>query len=144
MPIPPNAEAAKPIVTQPAGMIGSADGELETALTTVEQQLAQLREALRERDAREIEARATDLHRALASAVHRFAGAARQGRLSVDMRRRLAHASGEVAAQRESLARATAALDRAIDVLWPGMQSASLYSAAGGADRVAGTGMVQA
>ena len=35
------------------------------------------------------------------------------------LRRRLASASGQVAAQRESLARATAALDRAIDVLLP-------------------------
>jgi hypothetical protein len=35
------------------------------------------------------------------------------------MRRRLARASAQVASQRETLARATAALDRAIDVLMP-------------------------
>ena len=41
-------------------------------------------------------------------------------------------ASAQVAAQRESLACATAALDRAIDVLMPGLAAArTLYSAAG-------------
>ena len=50
------------------------------------------------------------------------------------LRNRLASASGQVAAQRESLARATAALDRAIDVLLP-RDSMALYSAYGGADR---------
>lgn len=38
-------------------------------------------------------------------------------------------ASGLVASQRESLARATAALDRAIDVLMPRSAPASVYGA---------------
>jgi len=50
------------------------------------------------------------------------------------LRRRLASASGQVAAQRESLARATAALDRAIDVLLP-RDVPALYNAIGGSDR---------
>ena len=43
-------------------------------------------------------------------------------------------AGGVVAAQRESLARATAALDRAMDVLMP-RQAAPLYGAGGAAAR---------
>ena len=50
------------------------------------------------------------------------------------LRTRLATASGQVAAQRESLARATAALDRAIDVLLP-REPATLYSSWGSTDR---------
>jgi hypothetical protein len=50
------------------------------------------------------------------------------------LRNRLANTSGQVAAQRESLARATAALDRAIDVLIP-RENNSLYSTLGGTDR---------
>jgi hypothetical protein len=59
------------------------------------------------------------------------------------LRHRLASASGQVAAQRESLARATAALDRAIDVLIP-RDGAALYSTHGGADRGARGGSVVA
>jgi hypothetical protein len=56
---------------------------------------------------------------------------------------RLASASGQVAAQRESLARATAALDRAIDVLLP-RDNAGLYSTLGATDRSARGGVIQA
>ena len=47
-----------------------------------------------------------------------------------ELRRRLALAGAQVAAQRDALARATAALDRAIDVLMPSPGTA-LYSAGG-------------
>jgi len=117
--------------------------ELESSLAAVEQRLAALGEALRERNAQAIETHATELHRALADAVHRFAQAARSGGVPPLLRRRLAHASGEVAAQRESLARATAALDRAIDVLMPGA-SGGVYSAHGAAERGHLGGAVQA
>ena len=50
------------------------------------------------------------------------------------LRDRLAQASSQVVAQRESLARATAALDRALDVLLP-REGAGLYSIYGAADR---------
>jgi hypothetical protein len=50
------------------------------------------------------------------------------------LRERLAQASGQVVAQRESLARATAALDRALDVLLP-REGTGLYSIYGAADR---------
>jgi hypothetical protein len=108
--------------------------ELEARLTAVEDQLAALGNALRARDPVDIDLHAGELHRALAIAVSHFSDAAKSGPLPAALRNRLATASGQVAAQRESLARATAALDRAIDVLLP-RDSMALYSAYGGADR---------
>lgn len=102
--------------------------ELETAVAAIEQRLAQLGEALRERDARSVECQANELHRALASAVGRFTHAARHGGAPQALRLRLARASAQVASQREALSRATAALDRAIDVLMPdNARSNTLY-----------------
>lgn len=97
----------------------AAHCELEVALTQVELGLAALGDALRDRDAGAIDRQASELQRALATAVQRFAQAARRGGVPPALRQRLATTSGQVAAQRESLARATAALDRAIDVLLP-------------------------
>lgn len=111
---------------------------LEGAIAAIEDRLAALGAALRDHDALAIESQAHELHRALASAVHRFAQAARQpGGVSLQLRQRLMAASGQVAAQRESLARATAALDRAIDVLMPGQAPAQGYAAHGGLVRAA-------
>ena len=89
-----------------------------------------------------IDLHATELHRALASAVEHFARAARSGKIPPALRHRLASTSGKVAAQRESLARATAALDRAIDVLMP--RDGGIYSSLGGADRASRSGTIQA
>jgi hypothetical protein len=108
--------------------------ELEARLAAVESRLAALGHALRSRDAAGIDLHASELHRALASAVSHFSDAAKSGPLPPALRNRLAQASGQVAAQRESLARATAALDRAIDVLLP-RDGTLLYSAYGSADR---------
>ena len=107
---------------------------LEARLSEVETRLAALGNALRARDPAGIDLHAAELHRALASAVTRFSDAAKTGPLPPSLRHRLASASGQVAAQRESLARATAALDRAIDVLMPD-NSLPLYSALGSAER---------
>ena len=93
--------------------------DLEACLGAVEQRLAWLGEALRQRDASGIELHSGELHRALAAAVQRFGHAARTGGVPPRLRHRFAAASAQVAAQRESLARATAALDRAIEVLLP-------------------------
>ena len=112
----------------------SASPELEARLCAVESRLAALGHALRSRDAAGIDLHASELHRALASAVSHFSDAARNGPLPPALRTRLAQAGGQVAAQRESLARATAALDRAIEVLLP-RDSAVLYSVYGSADR---------
>ncbi len=112
----------------------SVGSELEERLSDVESRLASLGNALRARDASAIDLHAAELHRALASAIGQFSNAAKSGRIPAALRNRLATASGQVAAQRESLARATAALDRAIDVLLP-RDGVTLYSAYGSADR---------
>ena len=119
------------------------DSALEPALAAVEQRLAALGESLRARDSAGIDLHATELHRALALAVEHFANAARSGSVPAALRHRLALASGEVAAQRESLARATAALDRAIDVLLP-RDDTALYSTHGASDRALMGGAIQA
>jgi hypothetical protein len=118
----------------PSRSTSRPDADLEPALAAVEHRLASLGEALRASDSAGIDLHATELHRALPAAVDQFALAARSGSLPTALRHRLANAGGMVAAQRESLARATAALDRAIDVLMP-RDGASLYSTFGSADR---------
>jgi len=127
--------------SHPASLEPGAD--LEHALASVEQRLASLGEALRLKEPGLSDDRFIPGLRALADAVHRFAHAARAGGVPPALRRRLAHASGEVAAHRESLARATAALDRAIDVLMP-RDPGTLYGAHGGADRGLRGGALQA
>jgi hypothetical protein len=119
-----------------------ADTILEPVLADVELRLTALGDALRERDSAGIDLHATELHRALATAVDHFARAARAGSVPPALRHRLASASGKVAAQRESLARATAALDRAIDVLIP--RDTNFYSTAGSPERGARSGVIQA
>lgn len=125
----------------PAHMSGPDD--LETTLAAVETQLASLGESLRTNDSVAIDHHATELHRALARAVDHFARAARSGPVPSPLRERLKLASGLVASQRESLARATAALDRAMDVLIPRERSSSVYSASGAAPAMRG-GVIQA
>lgn len=119
------------------------ESDLEIALAAVEHRLSALGMALCVRDTVGIDLHATELHRALAVAVDQFALAARRGSVPPALRHRLANTSGQVAAQRESLARATAALDRAIDVLMP-RDSAALYSTFGSADRAPRGGSVLA
>jgi len=116
------------------GDAAAAAPALETSLADVESRLLALGAALRARDAAAIDLHAGELHQALAEAVDQFSRAARSGPVPSALRNRLARASGQVAAQRESLARATAALDRAIDVLLP-RDSGSLYSSWGATDR---------
>jgi len=111
----------------PADTEAGHSPELEARLAAVEVRLVALGNALRARDPADIDLHASELHRALAIAVTHFSDAARTGPLPPALRNRLATASGQVAAQRESLA-------RAIDVLLP-RDSMALYSAYGAADR---------
>jgi hypothetical protein len=106
------------------------DNELEAALQRVEQHLDDLQSALGARDMPCIELHAGELQRALAQAIERFRRAARMRSTPLELRRRLALAGAQVAAQRDALARATAALDRAIDALMPSSGAAG-YSATG-------------
>lgn len=111
---------------------------LDGLITTIEERLHALGAALRDRDAAAIESHAAELQRALAVAIHRFAQAARTpDGVPTALRQRLARAGGLVAAQRESLARATAALDRAIEVLMPDALPMAVYGQGGQADRSA-------
>jgi hypothetical protein len=121
--------AIRPLPAPSAGVAVSSN-ELEGVLQRVEQQLDDLQAALGARDMRCIELHATELQRTLALAVERFVQAARQGGSPLPLRRRLALAGAQVAAQRDALARATAALDRAIEALMPSAGSA-VYSATG-------------
>ena len=111
---------------------GLAETELEPLVANVEQRLGALTDSLRERDIPAIEQQAHELHRALACAVERFMHRARHGGVPEPMRLRLSHASAQLARQREAMARATAALDRAIDVLMPGaVPNSKVYTASG-------------
>jgi hypothetical protein len=120
--------------------------ELERPLQAVEDQLTALALALHRHDVEAVDRSAAELHKALACAVEHFSRAARSGGVPPVLRRRLALAGGQVAAQREALARATASLDRAIDVLLPRQTpvTSALYSAAGATDRspLAGGGLL--
>ena len=117
--------------------------ELEAPLSAVECSLEALSDALCQGDALGIETHAARLHRALAEAVDHFARAARDGGVPSQLRHRLALAGGQVAAQREALARATASLDRAIEVLLPERPLHQVYGSRGAA-RPPGMGSLQA
>ena len=108
---------------------------LEQPLKALEDQLVALGLALHQQDVAAVDQAASRLHLALAAAVDHFGRAARTGGVPAPLRHRLALASGQVAAQREALARATASLDRAIDVLIPRLAPGALYSAVGGSER---------
>lgn len=120
--------------------------ELERPLKGVEDCLSALGAALHRSDAQAVERVAAELHAALAAAIDHFGRAARSGGVPPQLRQRLAHASGQVAAQREALARATASLDRAIDVLMPRPVSGglNLYSQAGANERSSSGGSLLA
>ena len=117
----------------------AAGADLEATLAAVEIRLHALGVALLERNVGDIELHSSELHRALARAVDHFSLAARHGELPAPLRQRLMRASSQVAAQRESFARATAALDRAIDVLLP-REASGVYSAQGAAERASSRG----
>jgi hypothetical protein len=118
------------VLQSPAPRAAVTGAALEHMLDTLELRLAELGEALRVRDLAAIDHHSADLHLALAAAVDGFSAAVRSGPVPSALRRRLVAASGQVAAQRESLARATSALDRAIDVLMP-RGAPACYSAGG-------------
>ena len=121
----------------------ASDSGLEATLAAVEARLKALGDALLERDSSAIDTHAYELHRALAHAVDDFSRAANEGALPPPLRRRLMRASSQVAAQRESFSRATAALDRALDVLLP-RATIGLYSAFGATERSKHTSSLQA
>lgn len=112
----------------------SLSPELEQPLLAVEAALNQLGDALARRDASAIEQHSAELHQHLARAVQSFSEAARTGSVPSALRNRLVRAGGLLAAQRETLARGNASLDRALDVLIPS-EPTGLYGASGKAER---------
>lgn len=115
---------------------------LDATIGAIETRLAALAQSLLDNDSRAIESSADELQRALAQALDSFQSAARVGRVPAPLRQRLVRASGQVAAHRDTLARASAALDRAIESLIP--RVASGYTAAGAAARPASGGLTMA
>ena len=103
--------------------------DLDSRVSRVEQCVVALQASLRLQSVPDTEAQARDLHQALAQAVAAFAAC--PGGVTEPLRRRLSRVSSQVARQRESLARATASLDRAIDTLMPDAAPSTVYSARG-------------
>ena len=120
----------------------SAPDTLETVVAAVEGRLAALARALREHDSRGVDTAAGELQRALAAALDAFNAAGRRGPVPPALRQRLVRASGAVASQRETLARATAALDRAIDILLP--RESAGYTAQGTTAHLSQSGSARA
>jgi len=112
--------------------------ELETALEGVELRLAALGHALAGPDPAAVESAADELRVAMRAAMESFAQVSRRGVMPPAIRQRLAMASGQVAAQREALFRATTALDQAIEILIPRPDSGGVYSPQGAQARAPG------
>jgi len=119
---------------------GDATSGLAEAIDAIEARLSTLSNALREHDGRGIDAAALEVQRALALALDRFERGGSP--LTPALRQRLARASAGIAAQRETLARATAALDRAVDALLP--REAGVYNARGAAEQSKHSGVARA
>lgn len=133
MSTPSHASPASAVLST-ASLSGGAPASvpnLEPMLAAVEKHLESLGDALRARDARAIDHESTELHRALVRALDGFTAAAKHGPVRGDLRDRLAQASGKVVVHRECLARATAALDRAVDALMPRDGGGGVYNAQG-------------
>lgn len=124
---------------------GVSAQELEGMLARVEQELDALGQALIRRESAAIDRHAGELQRSLVQALDGFSAAARRGVVPPPLRNRLARAGGQVAAQRECLARATAALDRAIDAMLPRDATAGgVYTAQGARSLSGSTGSASA
>jgi uncharacterized phage protein gp47/JayE len=138
---PQTRSLAAELPRRPAIAVGLPAADLEGLVERLEASLADLGQSLRLRDPEAIEAHAQDLHQALERALQGFQTAARQGGLPSALRHRLVRASGQVAAQRESMVRATVALDRAMDALMP-RDVPSLYGSRGWNGASAGGGQL--
>ncbi len=121
----------------------SAPSEADSALLKLEQKLQLVSAALREADAPALEAAVLQLQAELLRLAQRLNAPGRRGRvLPADLRQRLVQASAEVTAQREALARASATMNRAMQVLMPASPVA--YGAQGADVRPTSTGSLLA
>jgi hypothetical protein len=110
--------------------------ELEASLAAVELAIATLGQTLAVNDIAAVEAASTALHDAMRAAMTQFAQAARRGKMPVALRSRFAVASGQIAAQREALIRASSLIEQNLEILIPRpMAETSVYSASGASQR---------
>lgn len=116
---------------------------LEGLVTQAQARLTALGDALCQHDGQAIENHAAKLRLILAGAMDGFAQATRRGQVPRALCGRLAEASGQLTAQREALARSTAALGCLLDVLVPRPPSSG-YSAQGHAQRQRNSGSLLA
>lgn len=116
---------------------------LEDLIAQAQARLTALGDALCRHDGQAIENHAAKLKLILASAMDGLAQATRRGQVPHALGRRLAEASGQLTAQREALARSTAALGCLLDVLLPRPVSSG-YSAQGHAQRQRNSGSLLA
>jgi hypothetical protein len=114
----------------------SGTSELEVSLSSVEQAIAALGQTLAHPDIAAIEAASTALHDAMRAAMSQFAQVAKRGTMPVSLRTRFALATGQIAAQREALFRATSLVEQNLEILIPRpMAETSVYSASGASQR---------
>ncbi|HEX4510725.1 MAG TPA: hypothetical protein VH328_11610 [Burkholderiaceae bacterium] len=112
--------------------------DLDSAIALLELQVAAMSRALVAQDPAAAEAAAAELRNSLRTAMAPFAQAQRAGALRPDLRRRLARASGQIAAQREGVARASTVLDQTLTAMLPQPEAPLVYSAQGGSKRSSG------
>lgn len=103
---------------------GPGIADLEQLLSVVETELEALGVSMKRHDSALIERHAGDLREALARAVDGFTRAAHVRRIPPTLRARLLRANAQVAAQRDTLTRATVALDGVMAVLLPRARAA--------------------
>ena len=118
--------------------------DLPQNLDAVAQRLAALRAALADPGGDRLQAEAAALQRTLAAAIGPLRRQVQTGALDGEQRRRIARLSAEVATQREALARAAAAADRALGVLLPDAAARRGYAASGHGTRPAANAVVRA
>ena len=118
--------------------------DVERAIAELEARLAALGAALRSPQADALQDEAADLQRALVAALEPVRHSADTGLLTPPLRQRLVDAAGRMAAQRDALARAGGALDRALNLLLPAAASSVGYSADGLTQRQKRSGWAQA
>ncbi len=123
--------------------------DVEAALVAVDHSLSALQSALHAGSAQSLELEAAAVHHSLACAAKTLKRASMEHRLSKSAQHRMALIRARVTAQRDTVARATAALDRAMHSLASeGGESpraaASVYSAQGATERPATAPLTQA
>ena len=123
-------------------MIGQPGAASLQPLEQLDACLAELGRTLQGSDAAAVERAAEALQASLDRA---FTVLRQPGATTPSLRRHLALAAGRVAAQREALARASASVDRAIEVLLPvAGASTALYGSSGATERSHGSAQATA